>query len=132
MVGNERSLNAGLARRNVSSALTASISVKRPRGASLANQARKFAIAAPSRSCAAREPASSAGFFFAFISVIGSAPIVGLAARSLDRLGQIGRRGRGVEGDACALPAQILDELEQSVGLEHVRMAAEVLAARAA
>ena len=55
---------------------------------------------------------------------------LGLAARSLDRLGQIGRYGRGVEGDARPLPAQILDELEQSVGLEHVRMAAEILAGR--
>ena len=54
---------------------------------------------------------------------------LGLAARSLDRLGQIGGRGRGVEGDACALSAKVLDEAEQSVGLEHVRMAAETVAA---
>ena len=49
-----------------------------------ANQARKLAIAAPSRSCAARAPASSAGFFFAFMSVIGSAPMSALPpARSI-------------------------------------------------
>ncbi len=51
---------------------------------------------------------------------------VGFAARSLDRLGQIGRHGRGVEGDAFTASAQILDEREQGVGLEHVRMAAEI------
>ena len=48
---------------------------------------------------------------------------VGLAACSLDRLGQIGRSGRSVEGDAHALPAQILDKREQRVGLEHLGMA---------
>ena len=41
---------------------------------------------------------------------------VGFAARPLDRLGQVGRDGRGVEGDARALPAQVLDELEQASG----------------
>ena len=131
MVGNDRSLSAGLARRKVSSALTASISVRRPRGASTANQARKFVIAAPSRSCAAREPASSAGFFFAFMSVIGSAPMSALPpARSIAWV-KIGGRGPGVEGDACALPAKVLDKAEQSVGLEHVRLAAETVAAYA-
>ena len=55
---------------------------------------------------------------------------LGFAARSLDRLGQIGRYGRGVEGDASPLPTQILDELEQSIGFEYVRIAAEVLAGR--
>ena len=85
------------------------------------------AIAAPSRSCAARAPASSTGFFFAFMSVIGSAPISALPpARSIAWVKQAGD-GRGVEGDARALPAQILDELEQSVGLQHVRMTAERL-----
>ena len=55
-----------------------------PAAPQLANQARKFAIAAPSRSCAARDPASSAGFFFAFMSVIGSGPISALPpARSI-------------------------------------------------
>src|ERR1700727_2816048 len=127
MVGNERSLSAGLARRNVSRALTAWISVRRPRGASPANQARKLAIAAPSRSCAASDPASSAGFFLAFISVIGSGAT---SALPLDRLDQIGRHGRGVEGHAFAAPAKILDELEQSVGLPHFRMMAKTLAAR--
>ena len=57
-------------------------------------------------------------------------PDVGFAARSLDRLGQIGWNGRGIERHAFAAPAQILDEREQSVGLEHVRLAAETLAAR--
>ena len=55
---------------------------------------------------------------------------VGFAARSLDRLGQIGWYGGGVEGHAFAAPAQILDELDESIGLEHVRMAAETQAAR--
>ena len=55
---------------------------------------------------------------------------LGLAARPLDRLGEIRRDGRGVEGDAGPLPAQVLDKLEQRVRLEHVRTAAETLAAR--
>ena len=37
---------------------------------------------------------------------------LGLAARSLDRLGQIGRHGRGVEGDARPFPTQVFDKLE--------------------
>ena len=52
---------------------------------------------------------------------------VGLAARPLDRLGQIGRHGRGVESDARAFAAQVLDEVEQSVGVEHVSLAAETV-----
>ena len=51
----------------------ASISVSPPLGASASNQARKRASAAPSRSCAARAPASSTLFLRAFISAIGSA-----------------------------------------------------------
>ena len=47
------------------------------------NQARKRASAAPSRTCAARAPASSTLFLPAFISVIGSAPTIRLAARRL-------------------------------------------------
>ena len=57
---------------------------------------------------------------------------VGLAARPFDRLGQIGRHGRGVEGDARAFTAQVLDEVEQSVGVEHVSLAVETLGARGA
>ena len=55
---------------------------------------------------------------------------VGFAARPIDRLGQIGGHGRGVEGDANALPAQVLDKVEEGVRLQHLRMAAEALAAR--
>jgi hypothetical protein len=51
-------------------------------------------------------------------------------ARPLDRLGQIGRHGRGIEGHAFAAPAKILDELEQSGGLPHVRMASKTQTAR--
>ena len=74
MVGNETSLSAPVSRRKVSSAATASISVRRPRGASRSNQARKRATAAPSRCCAACAPAISAKFFTAFMATIGSAP----------------------------------------------------------
>ena len=78
MVGNEMSFNRPLSRRKLSSASTASISVSLPVGASRSSQARKRAIATPSRLCAARAPAISAWFFTAFISAIGSAPRTGL------------------------------------------------------
>ena len=73
--GRERHVleHAGLAA-EVSSALTASISVSLPRGASRSNQARKRATAAPSRRWAARAPAISVAFFTAFMLAIGSAP----------------------------------------------------------
>src|SRR6185437_11242439 len=78
MVGNEMSFNRPLSRRKLSSASTASISVSLPFGASRSSQARNRAIATPSRVCAARAPSISARFFTAFISVIGSAPRIGL------------------------------------------------------
>ena len=55
---------------------------------------------------------------------------VGFAACPLNRLAQVGRRRSGVECDGDALPAQVLDKREEGVGLEHVCMAAEALAAR--
>ena len=62
MVGNDTSFSAPVSRRKLSSAATASISVSLPVGASRSSQARKRAIAAPSRACAARAPAISAAF----------------------------------------------------------------------
>ena len=70
------SFSAPVSRRNVSKASAAAISVSLPFGASRSNQQRKRAIAAPSRMCAARAPASSALFLTAFISAIGSGPTI--------------------------------------------------------
>ena len=74
MVGNEMSFSKPVSRRKLSSACTASISVSLPDKASPSSQCRNRTMATPSRVCAAFMPAISAGFFTAFISVIGSAP----------------------------------------------------------
>ena len=130
MVGNERSLSAGLARRNVSRAFDRvdfSQAASRRLGGEPAKEIRHrgaVPLVRGARSC-------ELGRIFLRLHErdrIGAD--LGLAARSLDRLGQIGWNGRSVERHAFAAPAQILDELEQSVRLEHVRLAAETLAAR--
>ena len=106
MVGNETSLSRPVSRRKLSSASTASISVRLPPGASRSNQARKRVTAAPSRSCAARAPAISAAFFTAFIGAIGSPPRMILppfsATRRAIASGQAAGSSRTVR---CSLPS---------------------------
>ena len=127
MVGNDTSFSRPVSRRKLSSASTASISVSLPAGASRSNQARKRTIAAPSRRCAARVPAISALFFTAFISVIGSAPRIGLPPPSVDQPRQRVGGARLVEPHGLVLErGQIAGEIAagaRTVGefLERVR-----------
>ena len=55
---------------------------------------------------------------------------LGFAARALEHLGQVGWRGRGVERDAPALPAQFVDEPLESVRLVDLRLPGKTLAGR--
>ncbi len=122
------SFSAPVSRRNDSSASTASISVSRPRGASASNHARNRASAAPSRSCAARAPTSSALFLAAFIKTNRIGADVRLATGPLERLGQQRRRGRAVEHHMRALFAKPLDERNERVRLGQFDMVAELVA----
>ena len=116
MVGNETSFSRPLSRRKLSSASTASISV-RPRGASRSNQAKNFVTAAPSRSCAARAPAISVGVLHRLHRRDRIAAAHDLAAvlddEARDRFGA----GRGIEPHGAMRLAELGEiALEGGVG----------------
>ena len=85
MLGNDTSFRAPVSRSESFQRFDRVDLGEPPFGASRSSQARKRAIAAPSRRCAEREPAISVSFFAAFIRLIGSGPGSTMPPARLDR-----------------------------------------------